>query len=291
MATRRTLKPKLNQPLAKGGILKPALSNASWLEKELRKLILPMIEETERELKALFDSPAADVLEDGTVATQDESFTDKADSIMRKLSGKYESIFNVMGPTIASEFVYRGDKHAKATLKGSLSDISSSISINHEKMTPALKNTLEASVQQTVGLIKRVPQDYLGQLQGDVMRAITTGSGLEDVQTALADRKVAVKNWVHNTSLDQTRKVYNTTTAKRAQAVGLQRFEWVHVGGSVHPREYHKRAASAGGLNGGIYSFDDPPIIDEKTGMRGLPGDAINCHCTMRPIVEFNTGE
>jgi len=291
MATRRKLTPKFNQPVAKGGILSPALSQAGWFETQLRKLIYPMMDEAEKEIKALFASPAADVLEDGTVVAQDESFTEKVARLMKNLTGKYSSLFDIAAPSIASEFVQRGDRHAKSTLKGSLSDLSGKISINHEAMPPALKETLQASVQQSVGLIKRVPLDYLGQLQGDVMRAITTGAGLEDVQKSLAERKVVMRNWVHNTSLDQTRKIYNTTTSKRMQAVGLQRFEWVHVGGSVHPREYHKKPVSQGGLNGGIYSFDDLPIIDEKTGQRGLPGDAINCHCTMRPIVEFNTGD
>ena len=45
------------------------------------------------------------------------------------------------------------------------------------------------------------------------------------------------------------------------------------------------------GLNGGIFDFDNLPVIDEKTGERGIPGQAINCKCRMRPIVEFEKGE
>jgi uncharacterized protein with gpF-like domain len=29
------------------------------------------------------------------------------------------------------------------------------------------------------------------------------------------------------------------------------------------------------------------PVIDPRTGERGIPGQAINCRCVMRPLVEF----
>ena len=43
--------------------------------------------------------------------------------------------------------------------------------------------------------------------------------------------------------------------------------------------EWHK------GLNGQIFRFDEPPIIDIRTGQRGLPGQTYNCRCTMTPVI------
>jgi uncharacterized protein with gpF-like domain len=42
-------------------------------------------------------------------------------------------------------------------------------------------------------------------------------------------------------------------------------------------------------MDGKIFSFDDLPIIDRKTGERGIPGQAINCRCTMTPVYEFDS--
>lgn len=36
-------------------------------------------------------------------------------------------------------------------------------------------------------------------------------------------------------------------------------------------------------LNGQEFSYDNPPIIDTKTGTRGFPGDFFNCRCVLVP--------
>lgn len=36
-------------------------------------------------------------------------------------------------------------------------------------------------------------------------------------------------------------------------------------------------------LNGTTWSYDDPPVIDERTGQKGLPGETYNCRCTAIP--------
>lgn len=37
-------------------------------------------------------------------------------------------------------------------------------------------------------------------------------------------------------------------------------------------------------LDGKIFRFDNPPIIYERTGQRGLPGETYNCRCSLTPI-------
>ena len=68
--------------------------------------------------------------------------------------------------------------------------------------------------------------------------------------------------------------------------VGITQFKWVHAGGSKDPRNYHKNV-----LNGKVFNVDDPPIIDQKTGERGYPGQAINCKCYQVPVIEFSNGD
>ncbi len=90
------------------------------------------------------------------------------------------------------------------------------------------------------------------------------------------------KNKAKNTALDQTRKAYTNVTASRMKDVGVDEYVWEHAGGSVKPRDYHRYV-----LNGKTFKLSDPPIIDQKTGQRGKPGDAISCKCFMRPVVRF----
>ena len=48
-------------------------------------------------------------------------------------------------------------------------------------------------------------------------------------------------------------------------------------------RKDHKR------LNGKIFSWNDPPVIDTRTGRRGHPGDDYQCRCVAIPVFDFDT--
>jgi SPP1 gp7 family putative phage head morphogenesis protein len=155
-----------------------------------------------------------------------------------------------------------------------------------------MTEVLKSSFNSNIDLIKTMSGDYLTSVRGAVYRSITEGGGLEtlipNIQKFLDDKNAQVLNKAKNVALDQTRKAYTAITKTRMTEVGVEKFEWVHSGGGREPREYHKsRAKYPAGLNGQIFSINDPPIIDKKTGERGLPSQAINCKCFMRPIIEF----
>ena len=61
------------------------------------------------------------------------------------------------------------------------------------------------------------------------------------------------------------------------QSEGFTKFKW-HTTLDGRERELHKE------LNNQIFRFDNPPIIDQRTGERGLPGQTYNCRCTFSPI-------
>jgi uncharacterized protein with gpF-like domain len=70
------------------------------------------------------------------------------------------------------------------------------------------------------------------------------------------------------------------------QAVDINKFKWIHSGGGQHPRRSHMA------LSGRIFSFDDLPLKGEEGFANGqYPGQAINCACTMVPVIEFEDGE
>lgn len=64
------------------------------------------------------------------------------------------------------------------------------------------------------------------------------------------------------------------------QKMGFQKFRWSTIMDGKE-RERHKE------LNGKIFSYDNPPVIDEY-GNRGLPGQTYNCRCEAIPIMDNN---
>jgi uncharacterized protein with gpF-like domain len=259
--------------MIKGEVLAIPVMVGERLNTELQKHIDKMIRETLRAVKELFSS------DDYLGIAMDENIGIRARVVTNQLTERFKQLFVKVSAPAVNKMIDSTDKASANSLKSSLSD---KFSIKTDIMTPVLREQIAAGAAGAASLIKRIPEDYLGSVGGEVFRAITQGKGLPDIKADLDKYGVKVKNWAHNVALDQTRKTYKTLNAARMQAVGIEEFMWRHSGGSNHPNLYHKNV-----LHGQIFKFADMPIIDKKTGTRGLPGDWYFCRCTMRAIVRM----
>lgn len=68
-------------------------------------------------------------------------------------------------------------------------------------------------------------------------------------------------------------------TRERYSNLGIKKFEW-QTAGDRKVRDSHQE------LDGKIFDFNNPPIINKDTGERGLPGQAVNCRCVMVPVLD-----
>lgn len=73
--------------------------------------------------------------------------------------------------------------------------------------------------------------------------------------------------------------------ATHYQDMGCTHFKWLRST-SKEKRELHleyaKETGNKYGIGGtNIFAFDNPPIIDERTGQRGLPQETYNCSCNL----------
>lgn len=239
-----------------------------------------MREETIKHVRALFESDAA-----GTHFAQDASVSSQARILTNKLSKRFQDLFGVKAKPLAERMVNASDKDSSKTLHASLKQLSGGLSLKTTTINAPLRNVIGASIAENVALIKSIPQQYILNVQGSVMRSITTGRGLQDLIPELDKYADETKNRAKNIALDQTRKVYNNMNRDRMKSLGVTRYEWIHSGGSVKPRPLHES------YSGRIFRFDDPPVIDEATGETGIPGQAINCRCTMKPVIEIEEGD
>lgn len=77
---------------------------------------------------------------------------------------------------------------------------------------------------------------------------------------------------------NETRILTNTYKAAKYQESGFTHFKWVT---NMDGRERKLHAEH----NNKVYPFDAPPIIDERTGQTGLPGQTYNCRCNLIPVI------
>ena len=245
----------------------------------LSALTAQMTAQVKRDVVRLFktDAAAAHFAQDATIASQSRI-------LVSSLSEKFAALFAKKAKPLAEGMVNNAAQVSKSTLHASLQKLSGGMSLKTSIDSPALKNIYKASVAENVSLIKSIAAQYMQSVEGAVMRSITTGNGLQDLIPALEQYEGITHRRAKNIALDQTRKAYNSINKGRMQALGVTQFMWHHSGGGAHPREDHIE------MDGNVYSFDNLPVIDQRTGERGIPGQAVNCKCVMSPVFQFDKG-
>lgn len=242
----------------------------------LERAVALMTGEAERMVEALWTQHSTfDVAMDASLEAQ-------ARILSNAMARKFQAFFDKLAPPAAAKFVAGVDAHSKADLHGSLSAASGGLSLKTSVITGRVRQIVAAATVENVGLIKSIPQQYFQKLQGDVMRAITSGNGVADVLKSVRATGQVTERRAALIARDQSSKTTTAINAARMDALGVTEFEWMHSGGGKEPRPLHKN-----GLDGNVYSLKEPPVIDERTGERGLPGQLINCGCRMRPVIKF----
>lgn len=245
--------------------------------KQLGALVAQMTAQTRRDVLRLFHTPEA-----AEFFATDASLASAARILMNKLTAKFSQLFARKAKGLAESMLRDMTRASTASTHSSLSKLSGGLSLKTSIVTPDMQDTFKAIVAENVALIKSIPAHYMEQVQGSVMRSIADGNGLADLVPAIEKYDGMTQRRAHNIALDQTRKTYNAVSRDKMQALGVTHYRWLHSGGSNEPREDHIA------MSGNIYAFDDPPVIDQRTGERGIPGQAVNCRCTMQPIFKFN---
>ena len=280
-----TRKPKLTRKRKEyveqraSGILvgSPLTYSAGQMERYERligKMTAAMYKDYARELKAVFRA--------NDVITIDASISAQARIVLRKLQQKWGRIFRRESPKIVDQIIGGIDKAAGDTLKQSLKQLSGGITLKTDEMPAALKQAVSAAIAENVTLIKSIETQYHTQIEGAVMRSLQPGGrGLADVTEALQKYEGITDRRRNIIAKDQTRKIQASISIERAKSAGIKKFKWLHSRGGSEPRPDHVA------MNGNVYSYDDPPVIDRRTGERGFPGQAINCRCQMVPVIEW----
>ena len=229
---------------------------------------------TVAEIKKAFEAQAA--------MTQDASFAETLTALIASLQRRFNVLFSERAGGLA-EAVARGvDRHSALSAAGSLKELSGDVTLSPVLVQGVAREVLEATVKANVALIKSIPEKYFEQIEGAVMRSIQTGRGMADLQPEIERLGMVTKDRAALIARDQTSKATAALNNVRLDALGIDKFKWLHSGGGKEPRRLHKDT-----LNGNVYSRANPPIIDERTGERGLPGQLINCRCRMVPVLEF----
>ena len=156
----------------------------------------------------------------------------------------------------------------------------SQFAVSPELTTRMKHNIAEAYSENLKLYIKNFADEEVLKLRQEVEKNMFKGFRREKLVELIKERYGVSQNKAKFLAKQETSLLMASFTKDRYEDSGVKKFEWTRSH-SKKPDAFHEK------LYGKIFSFDDPPIIDEKTGQRGLPGQRFGCGCGMRAIIEI----
>lgn len=155
------------------------------------------------------------------------------------------------------------------------------------------KKIVKQIVVENCKLIKTVDEKLLPALAGKIYGMLTGKVDAEDFIDWCMD-ECGLEEWqAYRIARDQIVKAREWIKIADWKNRGMNYVVWCHSGKDNEPRDYHikpwngksgLKSGKPNGLNGFVFAIDDPPVIDKKTGERGMPSTLIGCKCFLKAI-------
>lgn len=194
------------------------------------------------------------------------------------LARRWRTRFDEAGPELAEYFAKATSQRSDAALAAILRKAGMTVKF---KMTPAMRDILRATVEQNVGLIKSIPEQYLTQVQGSVMRSVQAGRDLGSLAKELQQHYGVTKRRAALIARSQNNLATASMQRARQTELGIEEAVWLHSHGGKEARPTH--LANNGKRYKVSEGFFDP---DPKVRRFIWPGELINCRCTQRSVVK-----
>lgn len=278
--------------IQKNRAIVPPHAMAMQYTRELQSLVKSMVKDF-RTLTTIYKEKYSQIAMDAEWLTTD------VQERLERLGKKWQERFNKYAETATPDRVEKLLKQSDIQLKESLKNYlaAEQLTLIGTAMPVKLRQVIKVNIAENVSLIKSIPEQYLKSIQTIIANVINGNAGWKELQREIAHRGEMTMKRAKLIAVDQTNKVFNALTLRRLDQCGVQKVQWFHTY-AKEPRAYHIRMwdgksglndGHPNGLNHFIFEINNPPVIDEKTGKRGFPGELINCHCNMIPITEFES--
>lgn len=183
-----------------------------------------------------------------------------SDALLRRM-------FTYVKPQAQTAFDFMADEVDKQSARGT-----ELVGIR-PRTVPGLASTIDRARKKNVDLIVSASSDFLDQVRG--VLEDTEGERPESIAKALQARVDVSKSRAILIARDQTTKLNAALNQDRQRAAGVESYRW----STSHDERVRPSHAD---LDGQVFSWDDPPIVDEE---EANPGEPIQCRCIALPII------
>lgn len=141
------------------------------------------------------------------------------------------------------------------------------------------RRELDAWITQNTDLIKSIPHDALGEMKQVIYEGYVAGRSVTDISRDIQKRYQVNRSKARLLARDQMGKLSADITEAQQRDAGVRKYTW-RTSKDSRVRKDHRR------LEGKTFSWDDPPVVDTRTGRRGHPGQDYQCRCIAVAVLE-----
>lgn len=146
------------------------------------------------------------------------------------------------------------------------------------KLTDFRANEIAQSYTENLNFwIKNWTNDSIIRMRETVGQMALGGKSRLDISEYIAKEFGISQRHAVFLARNETAIATSSYLSAKYKEEGFSFFKW-HTNIDGRERPLHRE------LNGKLFRFDNPPIIDDKTGQKGLPGQTYNCRCTFSPV-------
>jgi len=150
-------------------------------------------------------------------------------------------------------------------------------------MTPELSERLKKNYTNNQNLnIKNWTDDQIVRLREMIEKNSLTGFNRSELEASIMYEYHVTMTKAKFLARQETSLFMAEVRDERYRDAGITKFRWSATGGKTgdgRTRKLHRE------LHGETFYYSSPPIIDERTGERGFPGQAYGCRCTAIPVL------
>ena len=247
--------------------VRPSIGLTVEYRRQLLALIDRMHKETLREIEAAYrDDPPV-------LATDTATPADVFRRVMTRLGNIWEKRFDLAAPRLAEWFSQKAANRSDKRLKQILRDGGISVKFQASR---AVRDVMAASVNENVGLIKSIQQQYHQRVSTAVMQSAMTGRDIGALTRELSQGYGITQRRAALIARDQNNKMTSVIERARQEEVGITEAIWLHSGGGRHPRPEHVA------FSGKRYDIKKGAYLEGKW---TWPGFEINCRCSCRAVI------
>lgn len=249
-----------------------------WVHIEQAKHMDGLYSALRSTLLTVFDTPTSAM---GWFGTDAKKMMPKAGAnlLLRKALSRWSVLWTrrleKVSDTIARDFAVRNKSATDTAMLGKLAKAGFTVKF---KPTPASKDALNAVISENVGLIRTIPQKFLGDVEVAVWQSVMAGSDMDTLSREIKAKYGVAWRRAALIASDQNAKAKAAMERARREEVGITTAKWLHSHAGVVPRPTHVA------MDGETYAVSEG-MWDPAVQKRIWPGTEINCRCSDRALI------